>query len=102
MAHVGHSWLKTKPGSFQKVCDRYKQFASEVLAHNADLHDVIIVGNQAQNIIEGFGIYEDASHAATLEDTQAFAAFLADVADDLAEPFHRNDLVLLYRMNPKS
>ena len=52
MAHVGHSWLKTKPGSFQKVCDRYKQFASEVLAHNADLHDVIIVGNQAQNIID--------------------------------------------------
>jgi hypothetical protein len=102
MAHVGHSWLKTKPGSFQKVCDRYKQFASEVLAHNADLHDVIIVGNQAQNIIEGFGIYEDASHAAALEDTQDFAAFLADVADDLAEPFHRNDLVLLYRMNPKS
>jgi hypothetical protein len=45
MAHVGHSWLKTKPGSFQKVCDRYKQFASEVLAHSADLHDVIIVGN---------------------------------------------------------
>ena len=102
MAHVGHSWLKTKPGSFQKVCDRYKQFASEVLAHNADLHDVIIVGNQAQNIIEGFGIYEDASHAASLEDTQDFAAFLADVADDLAEPFHRNDLVLLYRMNPMS
>lgn len=101
MAHVGHSWLKTKPGSFQKVCDRYKQFASEVLAHNADLHDVIIVGNQAQNIIEGFGIYEDASHAASLEDTQDFTAFLADVADDLAEPFHRNDLVLLYRMNPK-
>jgi len=102
MAHVGHSWLKTKPGSFQKVCDRYKQFASEVLAHNADLHDVIIVGNQAQNIIEGFGIYEDASHAAALEDTQDFTAFLTDVADDLAEPFHRNDLVLLYRMNPKS
>ena len=102
MAHVGHSWLKTKPGSFQKVCDRYKQFASEVLAHNTDLHDVIIVGNQAQNTIEGFGIYEDASHAAALEDTQDFAAFLVDVADDLAEPFHRNDLVLLYRMNPKS
>lgn len=102
MAHVGHSWLKTKPGSFQKVCDRYKQFASEVLAHNADLHDVIIVGNQAQNIIEGFGIYEDANHAAALEDTEDFTAFLADVADDLAEPFHRNDLVLLYRMNPKS
>ena len=91
MAHVGHSWLKTKPGSFQKVCDRYQQFASEVLAHNADLHDVIIVGNQAQNTIEGFGIYEDASHAAALEDTQDFAAFLVDVADDLAEPFHRND-----------
>ena len=102
MAHVGHTWLKIKPGSFQKVCDRYKQFASEVLAHNSDLHDVIIVGNQAQNIIEGFGIYEDASHAASLEDTQDFAVFLADVANDLAEPFHRNDLVLLYRMNPKS
>ena len=102
MAHVGHSWLKTKPGSFQKVCDRYKQFAWEVLAHNADLHDVIIVGNQDQNIIESFGIYEDASHAAALEDTQDFAALLADIADDIAEPFHRNDLVLLYRMNPKS
>ena len=101
MAHVGHSWLKTKPGSFQKVCDRYKQFASEVLAHNADLHDVIIVGNQAQNTIEGFGIWENASHAASLEDTQDFASFMADVAGHLAEPYHRNDLVLLYRMNPK-
>ena len=59
MAHVGHSWLKTKPGSYKKVCDRYHQFASEVLAHNADLHDVIIVGNQAQNTIEGYGIWEN-------------------------------------------
>jgi quinol monooxygenase YgiN len=101
MAHVGHIQLKTKPGSFQKVCDRYKQFTSVVLAHNADLHDLIIVGNQAQNTIEGFGIYEDASHAAALEDTQDFATFMADVANDLAEPINRNDLVLLYRMNPK-
>ena len=102
MSHVGHISLKSKPGSFKKVCDRYHQFAEQVMAHHPDLHDVIIVGNQAQNTIEGFGIYEDASHAAALEDTQDFAAFLVDVADDLAEPFHRNDLVLLYRMNPKS
>ena len=101
MAHVGHSWLKTNPGSYQKVCDRYHQFASEVLAHNADLHDVIIVGNQAQNTIEGFGIWENPAHAAALEDTQDFAAFMADVVNDLAEPMHRNDLDLLYRMNPK-
>ena len=101
MAHVGHSWLKTKPGSYQKVCDRYRKFAAEVMAHNKDLHDVIIVGNQAQNTIEGFGIYENAKHAAALEDTQAFADFLADVTNDLAEPVHRNDLELLYRMNPK-
>lgn len=101
MAHVGHSRLKTNPGSYQKVCDRYHQFAKEVLAHNTDLHDVIIVGNQAQNTIEGFGIWENAKHAASLEDTQDFAAFLADVSGELAEPYQRDDLVLLYRMNPK-
>jgi len=101
MAPVGHSKLKTKPGSYQKVCDRYHQFAKEVLAHNSDLHDVIIVGNQAQNTIEGFGIWENAKHAASLEDTQDFAAFLADVSGELAEPYQRDDLVLLYRMNPK-
>ena len=101
MAHVGHIWLKTNPGSYQKVCDRYRQFASEVLAHNADLHDVIIVGNQAQNTIEGFGIWENLAHAAALEDTQNFATFMADVANDLAEQIHRNDLDLLYRMNPQ-
>jgi len=101
MAHVRHRWLKTKPGSFQKVCDRYKQFALEVSAHNTALHDLIIVGNQAQNTIEGYGIWENPAHAAALEDTQDFAAFMADVANDLAEPYHRNDLDLLYRMNPK-
>jgi hypothetical protein len=39
--------------------------------------------------------------AVQLEDTQDFASFMADVAGHLAEPYHRNDLVLLYRMNPK-
>jgi hypothetical protein len=45
MSHVAHLSLQTKPGSFQKVCDRYHQFASEVLAGHPDLHDVIIMGN---------------------------------------------------------
>lgn len=101
MAHVGHSWLKTKPGSYKKVCDRYHQFAQEVMSHNADLHDVIIVGNQAQNTIEGYGVWENPAHAAALEDTQDFAAFMADITNDLAEPYHRNDLDILCRMNPK-
>ena len=39
--------------------------------------------------------------AVQLEDAQDFASFMADVACHLAEPYHRNDLVLLYRMNPK-
>ena len=101
MAHVGHGWLKTKSGSFQKVCDSYRQFAEDVMAHNKDLHDVIIVGNQAQIKIEGFGIYENAQHAASLEDSKDFASFLADVGNDLAEPYQRDDLLLLYRMKPK-
>jgi len=71
------------------------------LAHNTALHDLIIVGNQAQNTIEGYGIWENPAHAAALEDTQDFAAFMADVINDLAEPCHRNDLDLLYCMNPK-
>ena len=78
MSHVAHLSLQAKPGAFQKVCDRYHQFAQEVLAGHPDLHDVIIVGNQAQNIVEGFGIWENAEQAASLEDTEAFAKFLAD------------------------
>jgi hypothetical protein len=102
MSHVGHLSLKSKPGSFKKVCDRYHQFAVEVMAHHPDLHDVIIVGNQALNNIEGFGIWENAADAASLEDTQDFAVFLKDIQDDIAEPVQRNDLLVFYRMNPKS
>ena len=102
MSHVAHLSLQTKPGSFQKVCDRYHQFAEEVLASHPDLHDVIIVGNQAQNVIEGFGIWENAEQAASIEDTADFAKFLADIEGDLAAPVGRNDLLVFYRMNPKS
>jgi hypothetical protein len=102
MSHVAHLSLQTKPGSFQKVCDRYHRFAEEVLASHPDLHDVIIVGNQAQNVIEGFGIWENAEQAASLEDTQAFADFLADIESNLASPVGRNDLLVFYRMNAKS
>ena len=101
MSHVGHISLKSKPGSFKKVCDRYHLFAEQVMAHHPDLHDVIIVGNQAQNNIEGFGIWENAADAASLEDTADFAAFLNDIQADLAEPIQRNDLLVFYRMNPK-
>ena len=97
MSHVGHMSLETKPGSFKKVCDRYHQFAEEVLAHHANLHDVIIIGNQAQNVLEGFGIWENAEQAASLEDTQDFAQFLADIEGDLASPIRRNDLLVFYR-----
>jgi hypothetical protein len=102
MSHVGHLSLKSKPGSFKKVCDRYHQFAEQVMAHHPDLHDVIIVGNQAQNNIERFGIWENAADAASLEDTADFAAFLSDIQADLAEPVQRNDLLVFYRMNPKA
>jgi hypothetical protein len=102
MSHVAHLTLQTKPGSFQKVCDRYHQFAQEVLADHPDAHDVIIVGNQAQNNIEGFGIWENAEQAASLEDTESFANFLADIENDLAAPVKRNDLLVFYRMNPKN
>jgi hypothetical protein len=102
MSHVGHMTLEIKPGCFQKVCDRYHQFAQDVLVHHKDLHDVIIVGNQAQNVIEGFGIWENAAQAASLEDTQDFAKFLSDIESELASPIRRNDLVVFYRMNAKS
>jgi hypothetical protein len=102
MSHVAHLSLQTKPGSFQKVCDRYHQFAEEVLAGHPALHDVIIVGNQAQNVIEGFGIWENAEQAASIEDTEGFAKFLVDIEGNLAAPVGRNDLLVVYRMNPKS
>jgi hypothetical protein len=102
MSYVAHLSLQTKPGSFQKVCDRYHQFAQEVLAGHPDLHDVIIVGNQALNIVQGFGIWDNADQAASLEDTESFSKFLADIEANLAAPIGRNDLLVFYRMNPKS
>jgi hypothetical protein len=101
MSHVGHLWMKTKPGSYAKVSERYRRFADQVMAHHADLHDVIIVGSPAQNTVEGYGIWENAEEAATLEDTEDFAAFLADVKSDLAQPVERSDLQLLYRLRPQ-
>ena len=93
--------MKTKPGAYQRVAYRYHLFAKDVMAHHANLHDVIIVGNAASNAIEGFGIWENAAQAATLEDTKDFASFLADVEPDLAAPIARSDLKLLYRLKPR-
>jgi hypothetical protein len=95
-------WMKTKPGSYLRVSARYRTFADQVMAHHADLHDVVIIGNPAQNTVEGFGIWENATEAATLEDTGDFASLLADVESDLAQPIERNDLQLLYRLRPRS
>src|SRR6266540_5900715 len=85
MAHVGHMWMKTKPGSYAKVSARYRSFVDQVMAHHADLHDIIVIGNPAQNTIEGFGIWDNAAEAASLEDTQDFASLLADVESHLAQ-----------------
>jgi len=101
MSHVAHLSLKTKPGSFKKVCDRYHQFAVEVMSLHPDLHDVILVGNQAGNDLEGFGIWENPEAAASLEDTENFATFMKDIQDELAAPIERNDLVVFYRMSPQ-
>ena len=102
MAHVGHMLMKTKPGRYAKMSERYRNFADQVMAHHADLHDVIIVGDPAQNTVEGFGIWENAAEAATLEDTQDFASFLAEIEADLAHPIERTDLQLLYRYRPRA
>ncbi len=80
---------------------RYRSFADQVMAHHADLHDVIIVGDPAQNTVQGFGIWENAAEAATLEDTEDFASLLADVEAHLAQPIQRTDLQLLYRLRPR-
>jgi hypothetical protein len=56
----------------------------------------------AQNTLRGFGIWETEMHAHALENTQEFAKFMSDVADDLDEALHRNDLHLLYHKNPKA
>jgi hypothetical protein len=93
--------MKTKPGSYARVAARYHRFAEEVMAHHPNLHDVLIVGDPATNNVEGFGIWENAAQAATLEDTRDFAAFLADVEPDLAAPIERSDLQVLYRMKPR-
>ena len=102
MAHGGHLSMKTRPGAYQRIADRYHQFAGDVMAHHPNLHDVLIVGDPASNTIQGFGTWENAAQAAALEDTKDFASFLASVEPDLAEPITRNDLKVLYRLNPRS
>jgi hypothetical protein len=101
MPHVGHMSLKAKPGSYAKLAARYRKFADEVMAHHADLHDVVIVGDPAKNTVEGFGIWDNAAEAATLEDTKDFAAFLKDIEAELAQAVERSDLELLYRLKPR-
>jgi quinol monooxygenase YgiN len=101
MGHVGHLSMKAKPGSYARVSAHYHRFADDVMAHHSNLDDVLIVGDPAKNIVEGFGTWEDAAQAATLEDTRDSAAFLADVEPDLAEPIQRSDLQVLYRLKPR-
>jgi quinol monooxygenase YgiN len=101
MAHVGHLSMKTKPGAYARVAARYRRCAEEVMAHHANLHDVVIVGDAARSVIEGFGIWENAAQASKLEDTRDFAAFQADVEPDLAEPIQRSAPELICRLRPR-
>jgi hypothetical protein len=101
MAHVGHLSMRTKPGAYARVAARYRNFAEDVMAHHPNLHDVVIVGDAARNVIEGFGIWDNAAQAAKLEDTRDFASFLRDVEPDLAEPIRRSAPELLWRLRPR-
>ncbi|MGA1213801.1 MAG: hypothetical protein ACO3ZZ_08750 [Solirubrobacterales bacterium] len=94
--HVAEFTLHAKPGQFEPVAELYSAFARDFLSHQPALETVLILGDEAQGIVRGIGVFDDEASADAVNSNVEFAAFNEAVEPLLASPSERVELKLLH------
>jgi quinol monooxygenase YgiN len=94
--HIAEFTLHAKPGHYQDVADIYSAFAAEFLSVHPALETVLIVGDEADGVVRGIGVFTDRESADAVNSDPQFADFNDTVAPLLANPSERVELELLH------
>jgi quinol monooxygenase YgiN len=94
--HVAEFTLHAKPGHFQEVADIYSEFAKSFLSGHPALESVLILGDEAEGVVRGIGVFSDREQADAVNSDPEFAAFNERIAPLLASPSERVELQLLH------
>jgi quinol monooxygenase YgiN len=94
--HIAEFTLHAKPGHFQDVADIYSAFAADFLSNHPALENVLIVGDEADGVVRGIGVFSDRDAADAVNSDPQFADFNDTVAPLLASPSERVELQLLH------
>lgn len=88
--------LHAKPGHFEQLAEIYSDFAANFLSTHPALNNVLIVGDKANGLVRGIGVYDDRDSADAVNSEPDFAAFNDAVAPLLSQPSQRTELELLH------
>jgi quinol monooxygenase YgiN len=94
--HIAEFTLHAKPGHYRDVADIYSAFAAEFLSVHPALETVLIVGDEADGVVRGIGVFSDRESADAVNSDPQFADFNDRVAPLLANPSERVELQLLH------
>jgi quinol monooxygenase YgiN len=95
--HVAEFTLHAKPGHYDQVAEIYSDFAKKFLSDQPALENVLILGDEAEGVVRGVGVFSDESAADAVNSDPEFAAFNDRIEPLLAGPSERVELQLLHR-----
>jgi quinol monooxygenase YgiN len=95
--HVAEFTLHASPGRFDQVAELYSDFAAGFLNGHPALESVLIVGDEAEGVVRGIGVYTDREAAEAVNSDPEFAAFNDRIEPLLAGPSERVELQLLHQ-----
>jgi quinol monooxygenase YgiN len=94
--YVSEFTLHAKPGQFDQLAELYSAFAAEFLSIQPQLESVLILGDEAQGIVRGIGIFDEEAAADAVNSDPVFAAFNEAAEALLSAPPERVELKLLH------
>jgi quinol monooxygenase YgiN len=94
--HVAEFTLHAKPGHFDEVAQVYSEFAEGFLSSHPALETVLILGDEAEGVVRGIGVFSDRESADAVQSDSEFAAFNDRIASLVASPSERVELQLLH------
>ena len=95
--HVAEFTLHAKPGHFDQVAEIYSGFAARFLSDNPALETVLVVGDEAEGVVRGIGVFSDREAADAVNSDPEFASFNDEIGPLLASPSERVELRLLHQ-----
>jgi quinol monooxygenase YgiN len=95
--HVAEFTLHAKPGHFEQVAEIYSDFAARFLSDHPALQTVLVVGDEAEGVVRGIGVFSDRDAADAVNSDPEFASFNDEIGPLLASPSERVELRLLHQ-----